>query len=157
MWTEEDMKENLQGGLLRTRIDVLPDVFKEIDDALARAREYIVCTFHVLSQPRPDVGLSQETNDDTQNRDYQNAYHYKTQFDLVFTRTATHSPTVVNEREFAAFYHLLRCFDKDVEMIATEDVSSALKASNFTVHFIQPPFFSKIHDSDNSRSFAYQQ
>ncbi|KAN0081479.1 hypothetical protein V8E55_009103 [Tylopilus felleus] len=137
MWTEEDMKENLQGGLLRTRIDVLPDVFKEIDDALARAREYI------------------ETNDDTQNRDYQNVYHYKTQFDLVFTRTATHSPTVVNEREFAAFYHLLRCFDEDVEMIATDDVSSALKASNFTVHFIQPPFFSKIHD--DSRSFEYQQ
>ena len=155
MWTEEDMKRNLQGGFLRTRINVLPDVFKEIDDALAHAREYIVCTFHVLSRPRADMGLSQETNDDTQNRDYQNAYHYKTQFDLVFTRTATHSPTVVNEREFAAFYHLLRCFDEDVEIIATDDVSSALKASNFTVHFIQPPFFSKIHD--DSRSFEYQQ
>ncbi|KAN0081514.1 hypothetical protein V8E55_009138 [Tylopilus felleus] len=137
MWTEEDMKRNLQGGFLRTRINVLPDVFKEIDDALAHAREYI------------------ETNDDTQNRDHQNAYHYKTQFDLVFTRTATHSPTVVNEREFAAFYHLLRCFDEDVKMIATDDVSSALKASNFTVHFIQPPFFSKIQD--DSRSFEYQQ
>ena len=62
--------------------------------------------------------------------------------------------TVISDREFAAFYNLLRCFDKDVSMIA-HNTSSSLKASNFTVHFIQPPFFSEIHD--DSRGFKYQQ
>ena len=62
---------------------------------------------------------------------------------------------MISDREFAAFHYLLRCFDLDVELIAEEKNSSSLKTSNFTVHFIQPPFFSEIHD--DSRGFRYKQ
>ena len=69
--------------------------------------------------------------------------------------SSTGMRAVISDREFAAFYNLLRCFDQDAEMIADRKTSSSLKASNFTVHFIQPPFFSEIHD--DSRGFKYQQ
>ena len=67
----------------------------------------------------------------------------------------TESQTVISDRELAVFHNLLRCFDRDVELIASDETSSSLKASNFTVHFIQPPFVSEIHN--NSRSFKHKQ
>ena len=99
-------------------------------------------------------GSFQATDNDTQTRDLQNARSYETQFNRVFTLGTTESRTVISDREFAAFYNLLRCFDKDVSMIA-RNKSSSLKASNFTVHFIQPPFFSEIRN--DSRGFQYHQ
>ena len=91
---------------------------------------------------------------DEQGRDLENARSYETQFDRVFALAGTQSPvTVLNGREFAAFYNVLRCFDDDVDKI-NNDPSSSLKANNFTVHFIQPPFFS---EGDDSRGFKYHQ
>ncbi|OJA19944.1 hypothetical protein AZE42_11603 [Rhizopogon vesiculosus] len=41
----------------------------------------------------------------------------------------------VTNREFATFFHVLRCFDEDSELIKS-DSSSALKASNFIVKWV---------------------
>jgi hypothetical protein len=68
--------------------------------------------------------------------------------------SSTRMQTVISNREFAAFYNILRCFAQDAEMIADRKTSSSLKAGNFTVHFIQPPFFSEIHD--DSHGFEYK-
>ena len=90
---------------------------------------------------------------DGQERDLENARSYQTQFTRVFALAGTQPHTVINGREFAAFYNVLRCFNRDVEKITTAS-SSSLKASNFTVHFIQPPFFA---EDDDSRTFIYHQ
>ena len=91
---------------------------------------------------------------DEQKRDLENARSYETQFDRVFALAGTQSPaTVLSGREFSAFYNVLRCFNEDVERV-NNDPSSSLKASNFTLYFIQPPFFSEV---DGSRGFKYHQ
>jgi hypothetical protein len=77
---------------------------------------------------------------------------YNTQFERVFTPVETEPPTVVKYREFAAFYNLLRGFNEDVLRIASHEISSSFKASNFAVHFVHPPFFSLL-----SHRFEYQQ
>ena len=77
---------------------------------------------------------------------------YETQFKRVFTPVETESPTLVKYREFAAFYNLLRGFNEDVVSIARDNISSSIKASNFAMHFLHPPFFS-LH----SRRFEYRQ
>ncbi|KAN0081523.1 hypothetical protein V8E55_009147 [Tylopilus felleus] len=131
-WQADDVERNLQGGILRNSVNELPPEFGVIQDALAQKRVY------------------NDTDDVTARPDLQHARLYKTQFDYVFTASATPSPTVINDREFAAFHQLLRCFHKDVERIAS-NTSSSLKTSNFIVHFVQPPFFSEI--DNRSRGF----
>ncbi|KAN0081506.1 Protein kinase-like domain containing protein [Tylopilus felleus] len=106
------------------------------------------------SLPLAQKRVYNDTDDVTARPDLQHARLYKTQFDYVFTASATPSPTVINDREFAAFHQLLRCFHKDVERIAS-NTSSSLKTSNFIVHFVQPPFFSEI--DNRSRGFQYEQ
>ncbi|KAN0081581.1 hypothetical protein V8E55_009205, partial [Tylopilus felleus] len=138
-WKKEGVTRNLQGGIMTNNISRLPSTFKNIQDALV--------------QPQS----SQETDNTAERRDIrdiENARVYKTQFERVFELAAT-QPTVTSNREFSAFHNILRCFDEDVDLIADKDTSSSLKASNFTVHFIQPPFFSEIRD--DSRGFKYNQ
>lgn len=94
------------------------------------------------------------TDNVTNTRDFQNVRRYETQFNRVFMAGSAGSQTVINNREFAAFYHLLRCFDEDVSTVAN-NTSSSLKASNFTVHFVQSPFLSGIYN--DSRGFRYHQ
>ncbi|OJA13562.1 hypothetical protein AZE42_13275 [Rhizopogon vesiculosus] len=60
----------------------------------------------------------------------------------MFEQTQNQSGDVTS-REFATFFHVLRCFDEDSELIKS-DSSSALKASNFIVYFILPPFLSSF-------------
>ncbi len=92
--------------------------------------------------------------EDNQNRDCQNARSYRIEFDLIFAPAGAESNTVLSVREFAAFYNVLRCYHSDTLKIKRADTTSSLKASNFTVHFIQPAFFS---DHDDSRDFKFQQ
>ncbi|KAN0081576.1 hypothetical protein V8E55_009200 [Tylopilus felleus] len=131
-WKKEDVTQNLQGGIMTNNISHLPSTFENIRNALARPRLY-------REPPEAHAESSQET-DNT--------------FERVFELAAT-EPTVTSNREFSAFHNILRCFDEDVDLIADKDTSSSLKASNFTVHFIQPPFFSEIRD--DSRGFKYNQ
>ena len=118
-----------------------------------------VCTEYVTylvgrDTPEADAGSFQATDNVTNTRDFQNAHCYETQFNRVFTAGSAESQTVINNQEFAAFYHLLRVFYEDVSIVA-KNTSSSLKASNFTVHFVQSPFLSGIHS--DSRGFRYHQ
>ncbi|KAN0081585.1 hypothetical protein V8E55_009209, partial [Tylopilus felleus] len=149
-WKKEDVTRNLQGGIMTNNISHLPSTFENIRNALARPRLY-------REPPEAHAESSQETDNTAERRDIrdiENARVYKTQFERVFELAAT-EPTVTSNREFSAFHNILRCFDEDVDLIADKDTSSSLKASNFTVHFIQPPFFSEIRD--DSRGFKYNQ
>ncbi|OBZ65087.1 hypothetical protein A0H81_14925 [Grifola frondosa] len=51
------------------------------------------------------------------------------------------SATVINDREFATFYNVLRCYQEDAQQVKLNQ-SSSLKASTFMTSFIQPVFFS---------------
>ena len=158
---------------MTNNISRLPSTFKNIQDALAQPRLY-------REPPEAHTESSQETDEDYAEspqegeedgaessqetyiiaerrdiRNIENARVYETQFNRVFELAATEPPTVTSNREFAAFHNILRCFDEDVDLIADKETSSSLKASNFTVHFIQPPFFSEIRD--DSRGFKYNQ
>jgi len=74
-------------------------------------------------------------------RDYQNAQSYATHFNNIFV-PSPNPPGKVTNREFATFFHVLRCFDEDSDNI-TNDGSFATKARNLVVYFISPPFFSR--------------
>ncbi|KAG6380506.1 hypothetical protein JVT61DRAFT_8665 [Boletus reticuloceps] len=133
-WVPTDVEENLQGGTLTEDITALPPGFGEVRDALAQPRRY-------------------KASDVKDNQDFRVAQKwYKTQFKRVFAPDETNSRTLVRSREVAAFYNLLRGFNDDVLRIAGHKVSSSVKASNFAIHFIQPPFFSLL-----SCNFEYQQ
>ena len=66
----------------------------------------------------------QATDDVTNTQDFQNVRRYETQFNRVFMAGSAGSQTVINNREFAAFYHLLRCFDD------ANNTSSSLKVTS---------------------------
>jgi hypothetical protein len=76
-----------------------------------------------------------------ENRELENALHYPTYFEQIFVASQAPSVAVKNDREFGAFFNILRYYHADSVRIQT-DASSSLKASNFTVYFILPPFFS---------------
>ncbi|OAX31342.1 hypothetical protein K503DRAFT_95642 [Rhizopogon vinicolor AM-OR11-026] len=76
------------------------------------------------------------------NADYQHACLYDTHFNDMFEQTQNQLGDVTNG-EFATFFHVLQCFDEDSDIIKS-DSSSALKASNFIVYFILPPFFPPV-------------
>jgi len=59
----------------------------------------------------------------------------------MFVATEASSTVVKDDREFAAFFNILRGYHPDAERIQA-NASSSLIASNFTVYFILPPFFS---------------
>jgi hypothetical protein len=89
-------------------------------------------------------------------RDLENASSYRALFDNIF-RPTLFSPTednpidVKDTREFAAFFSVLRSYHQDSALLEN-DSSSSQKASNFTVHFISPPFFSR-----RSEHFKYKE
>jgi hypothetical protein len=87
-------------------------------------------------------------------RDYENARHYNTHFDDIFVATAN-PPSNVTNREFATFFNVLRCFGEDSDRIKS-DSSSALKASNFIVYFILPPFFSSYNAHFEFKQYVTQ-
>jgi hypothetical protein len=76
--------------------------------------------------------------------DYRNARIYYPHFLRIFVQTLGSSGKVTN-REFLAFFNVLRCFDPDSGRIQS-DPSSAQKTSNFIVYFILPPFFSCLSE-----------
>ncbi|KAG1728288.1 uncharacterized protein EDB91DRAFT_1228495 [Suillus paluster] len=125
-WTMADVRNNLAGGGWWRPDDVRGDEFpvaiSGIEEALAQSRTY-------------NVPAAREI------RDYRNALSYTTQFNKIFTLAANQSGED-SHREFATFFNVLRCFGEDSDRIES-DGSSALKASNFIVYFISPPFFAR--------------
>ncbi|KAH0831420.1 hypothetical protein J3R83DRAFT_14092, partial [Lanmaoa asiatica] len=131
-WNWMDVNQNQKGGIFANDIDVLSPEFGE--------------TVGALSQPLL-------TSDLENSQDFQVArMWYQTQFERVFMPIESNSRALVRSREVAAFYNVLRSFNDDVLRIAGHNVSSSLKASNFAIHFLQPPFFSLL-----SCKFEYQQ
>ncbi|KAG6374813.1 hypothetical protein JVT61DRAFT_4197 [Boletus reticuloceps] len=136
-WVPADVERNQKDGFFTADIAELPSAFKDIHDALAEPRRY--------------KASSVEDTDD-----YQFARkRYNVQFDRIFTPVETESTessvVVVHSREFAAFYNVLRGFNEDALRLANQYPAS-VKASNFVIHFLQPPFLS-LH----SRNLEYQQ
>ncbi|KAG2342425.1 hypothetical protein BDR05DRAFT_1026657, partial [Suillus weaverae] len=90
-----------------------------------------------------------------ENRDYQNACQHTEHFHNIFESTLNQSGTVT-DREFVAFFNVLRCFDEDSKLISA-DSSSALKTSNFIVKDFELrqetpwnfPIFIDTHDHPN--------
>ena len=74
-------------------------------------------------------------------RDLQNARSRQGPFNDSYMLSAQEPINVNDSREFAAFYNVVRSYHADSARIR-EDSSSSLKASNFTVYFMLPPFFS---------------
>ncbi|OJA12194.1 hypothetical protein AZE42_03936 [Rhizopogon vesiculosus] len=127
-WTMQDVENNLEGGRLWPPGDAgRPAAIVAIEESLARRR-----TFTVMDSQAQ------------QNKDYQHAREYKTHFRDIYQETLNSPGDVIN-REFASFFHVLRCFDEDSYRIESEG-SSALKASNFVVYFISPPFFASYNE-----------
>ncbi|KAG2123457.1 hypothetical protein DEU56DRAFT_893632 [Suillus clintonianus] len=124
-WTMDDVTHNMAGGRLYLPDNKRPVELSEIEASLTQRR-----TYNVPSAP--------------ESGDYQSACEYPEHFHNIFESTLNQSGTVT-DREFVAFFNVLRCFHKDSKHLST-DSSSALKTSNFMVYFIGPPFFS-------SRSF----
>lgn len=108
---------------------------------------------HVVLMHCSNADVSFLQPDDNQTRDCQNARSYRIEFDRIFASAGAESNTVLSDREFAAFYNVLRCYHSDALKIKDVDAPS-LKASNFSVHFIQPTFFS---GHDDSLDFKFQQ
>jgi hypothetical protein len=142
-WKLQDVRNNMAGGrLFRPEIVDRPGV-SGIEESLAKRRTYIVSTSvtcFTFYSPSPTLGKVPGAGDIT---DYQNARIYETLFGQVFTPALDSSGQVTN-REFLAFFNVLRCFDPDSDRIQINS-SSALKASNFIVYFIMPPFFSCLN------------
>jgi len=64
------------------------------------------------------------------------------EFDRMFAPTTDNvSITVINPREFVAFFNVIRCFSEDVTFIQNNR-SSSLKSTAFLSYFMHPPFFS---------------
>jgi len=94
--------------------------------------DWIFSTFRFL----PKVSAGQES------QELQIARRYRAQFDEIFVQTQAPSPAVKDDREFAAFFNILRWFHPDAGRIRTKEYAS-LKASTLIVYFILPPFFSR--------------
>ncbi|KAI6002621.1 hypothetical protein F5J12DRAFT_840168 [Pisolithus orientalis] len=131
-WTMDDVHNNLRGGRYTEseRAD-LPEIV-EIQQLLGSDRIYNLQALR--------------TNNEQQNKDFEIALEYPEGGDLFGRIFKTFSDEarglmVRNEREFATFYHILRCFREDASKICAQR-SSSIKAGNFAAYFIQPPFFS---------------
>ena len=155
-WDIDDVKAN--GTIITTDNFLLHPAaaaaFTAIQEALEQPRVYkLVCNLPCWSRHSPEADAGSFQDDVKEKRDYQNAVSYKTQFDNIFKAGEVTAVGVDIDREFATFYHLLRCFNEDVSKVAQHpSSSSSLKASNFTVHFAQPPFLSANH-----ANFEYRQ
>ncbi|KAG2134466.1 hypothetical protein DEU56DRAFT_809215, partial [Suillus clintonianus] len=130
-WTMDDVTHNMAGGKLHLPNNERLAELSEIEASLAQRRTYKV--------PRAP-----------ENRDYENACQDTEHLHDIFESTLNQSGTVT-DREFMAFFDVLRCFDEDSKHISA-DSSSALKTSNFIVYFIVPPFF-----SNRSKPFELKQ
>ncbi|KAG1794435.1 uncharacterized protein HD556DRAFT_1370351 [Suillus plorans] len=155
-WTARDVEHNLDGGTWLTDSQERPDSIADIEDRLARARTYAVPNNDPPSyadSPRLLSGSNRSITPITParfiplpdaTRDLENASSYKALFDNIFlpaVPTEDHPVDVKDTREFAAFFSVLRSYHQDCALLVN-DSSSSQKASNFTVHFISPPFFS---------------
>ncbi|KAG1734454.1 uncharacterized protein EDB91DRAFT_1250976 [Suillus paluster] len=142
-WIMADVRNNLAGGGWwhpnNVHGDEFPVAISGIEEALAQSHTYNVSTSIAVSialpQFFPKVPAAREI------RDYRNALSYTTQFNKIFTLAANQSGED-SHQEFATFFNVLRCFGEDSDCIES-DGSSALKASNFIVYFISPPFFAR--------------
>ena len=77
-----------------------------------------------------------------ESQELQIARRYSACFDEIFVETQAPSPAAKDDREFAAFFNVLRWYRPDAERIQTKEYAS-LKASTLIVYFILPPFFSR--------------
>ncbi|KAG2351938.1 hypothetical protein BDR07DRAFT_1385075 [Suillus spraguei] len=109
-WTMEDVTHNMAGGRLYLPNDECLVKLSEIEASLTQHR-----TYKVPSAP--------------ENRNYRNACQYTEHFHNIFEWTSNQSGTAT-DREFIAFFNVLRCFDKDSKHISA-DSSSTLKTSYF--------------------------
>ncbi|KAG1784539.1 uncharacterized protein HD556DRAFT_1427453 [Suillus plorans] len=167
-WTKQDIEHNLDGGTWLTHSQERPDSITEIEARLGRVRIYAALQNDPLydgDSPRLSSGSTPSTTPIAHNRsiplpdamrDLENASSYRALFDDVF-RATLFTPTeespgdVKDTREFAAFFSILRSYHQDCRLLVN-DSSSSQKASNFTVHFISPPFF-----SHRSEHFKYKE
>ncbi|KAG2049571.1 hypothetical protein BDR06DRAFT_704933 [Suillus hirtellus] len=164
-WTKQDIEHNLDGGTWLTHSQERPDSIAEIEDRLSRARLYAVSTSDDppsdADSPRPNPSTTPIVRNRSiplpdVTRDIENASSYRALFDdifraTVFTPTEESHVDVKDTREFAAFFNILRSYHQDCDLLVN-DSSSSQKASNFTVHFISPPFF-----SHRSEHFKYEE
>jgi hypothetical protein len=136
-----DVTINMEGGRLWHPQDAYdadrPAAFSGIEESLSRRRAYNVSISIAASTA---LLISSKVPGAQEISDYENALRYNTHFSDIFTLNQD-APGNVTNREFATFFNVLRCFDEDSDRIKS-DTSSALKASNFIVYFILPPFFS---------------
>lgn len=165
-WTARDVQYNLYGGTWLIDGQQPLDSIVDIENRLGRARTYAIPNdtppSHADSPrissrsmrstasiaPNRFIALSDAT------RDLENASSYQVLFDNIFlpaVPTEDHPVDVKDTREFAAFFSVLRSHHQDCTLLVN-DSSSSQKASNFTVHFISPPFF-----SHRSEHFTYKE
>ncbi|OJA15923.1 hypothetical protein AZE42_02653 [Rhizopogon vesiculosus] len=150
-WTMEDVENNLQGGRLWRSVNLLDDdcpaAIATIEQSLARRR-----TFNIPPE---------------ENSDLEHALEHDAPFWAIYEQT----PNVVHnvtDREFATFFHVVRCFDEDSTRIKNDGSSamkasnfisagsSAMKASNFVVYFISPVFFSSFNERFEFKQYVGQ-
>jgi hypothetical protein len=168
-WTTQDVEYNLDGGTWLVDSQERPDSIAEIEGRLDRTRIYALPNNDPPSHADPHPRLLSGSNPSTTpiassrlnrlpnaTRDLENASSYQALFDNIF-RPTLFAPTednpvdVKDTREFAAFFSVLRSYHQDSALLEN-DSSSSQKASNFTVHFISPPFFSR-----RSEHFEYKE
>ena len=138
-WTVDDVRCNLENGTFFDHgSNRTCSILSGIEARMAQRRTYHVsafcCRIYGPSLILPKVPTGE-------NRELENALHYPTYFEQIFVASQAPSVAVKNDREFGAFFNILRYYHADSVRIQT-DASSSLKASNFTVYFILPPFFS---------------
>jgi len=133
-WSKQDVLYNLpgddnhgsDGATWYNHGQARPAAILDIETRLARIRTY------------------QEHETDMQwTRDLENARSRGDLFDDTYILTGQDPINVNDSREFAAFYNVVRSYHADSARIG-QDSSSSLKASNFTVYFMLPPFFSRL-------------
>ncbi|KAG2120338.1 hypothetical protein BD769DRAFT_1749219 [Suillus cothurnatus] len=147
-WTKQDIEHNLDGGTWLTCSQERPDSIAEIEYRLGRARIYTDQIRHTPIAPNRSIPLPDTT------RDLENASSCRALFDdifrgTVFTPTEESPVNVKDTREFVAFFSILRSYHQDCAFLVND---SSQKASNFTVYFISPPFFSR-----RSEHFKYKE
>jgi len=148
-WDMNDVSSNLENGAFFSHESHRTcSILSGIEARMAERRTYNVTAF-CCRICGPSLILSKVPTGE--NRELQNALRYPTYFQQIFVASQAESVAVKHDREFGAFFNILRYYHADSTRIQT-DTSSSLKASNFTVYFILPPFF-----SSPSEQFEYKE
>jgi hypothetical protein len=111
----------------------------EIEAQMAQPRTYINVSSSFIAFIALFRFLTKEPTD-KESIELQLARTYNTRFEEIFVEGPPPA-AVQTDREFGAFFNILRYYHPDSRRTRT-DTSSSLKASNFKVYFISPPFFS---------------